>query len=124
MMIQVMIHCAILHQDPGKGAVTPQETDPDLPGSVRSLQRRHMSVVACCRVGGTEWSSACMGTFEGGRHYLHYLHHSLVSGQKAEREHSPAPTENWIKDLLIMAPPIRTRPKFPPQSVSSIRKLP
>ena len=23
------------------------------------------------------------------------------------------PTENWIKDLLSMAPPIRTRPNFP-----------
>ena len=36
-------------------------------------------LVACCRVGGTECSSTCMGCFEGGRHYLHYLHHSLTS---------------------------------------------
>ena len=54
-----------------------------------------------------------MGPFEGGLHYPHYLHHSLVSGQKAGREHSPAPTENWIKDLLIMSLTIRTRPSFP-----------
>ena len=33
-------------------------------------------------------------------------------------------TENWTKDLLSMALPIRTRPSFPPQSVSPIRKLP
>ena len=33
-------------------------------------------------------------------------------------------TENWIKDLLSMALLIRTRPSFPPQSVSPIRKLP
>ena len=33
--------------------------------------------VACCRVGGTECSSTCMGPFEGGRYYLHYLHHCL-----------------------------------------------
>ena len=32
-------------------------------------------------------------------------------------------TENWIKDLLSMVPPIRTR-LFPPQSISPIRKLP
>ena len=32
-------------------------------------------------------------------------------------------TENWIEDLLSMAPPIRTK-EFPPQSVSPIRKLP
>ena len=55
----------------------------------RSLQQRRGSVVACCRVGGTECSSTCMGSFEGGHHYLHYLHHSLVSGQTTGREHSP-----------------------------------
>ena len=38
-----------------KGAVTLQETDPDLPVSVQE------SVVACCRAGGSECSSACMG---------------------------------------------------------------
>ena len=42
------------------------------------------------RVGGTKCTSACMGPFEGGCHYLHYLHHSLASGQTTEREHSPA----------------------------------
>ena len=31
----------------------------------------------------------CTGPFEGGPHYLHYLHHSLVSGQTTGREHSP-----------------------------------
>ena len=31
-----------------------------------------------------------MGPVEGGRHYLHYLHHSLTSGQTTGREHSPA----------------------------------
>ena len=37
-------------------------------------------MVACCRVGGTERSSTCMGSFEGGRHYLHCFHHSLAPG--------------------------------------------
>ena len=32
-------------------------------------------------------------------------------------------TESWIKDLLSMAPPTRTRPTIPPQSVYLIRKL-
>ena len=27
---------------------------------------------------GNERSSICMGSFEGGHHYLHYLHHSLL----------------------------------------------
>ena len=47
----------------------------------RSLRQRRGSAVACCRVRGTEWASVCMGHFEGDRHYLHYLHHSLVSDQ-------------------------------------------
>ena len=34
-----------------KGAVTTQETDPDLSRMSRSLQQRHGLVVACCRVG-------------------------------------------------------------------------
>ena len=42
------------------------------------------------RVGGAECGGACMGPFEGGHHYLHYLHHSLASGQITGREHSPA----------------------------------
>ena len=54
-----------------------------------SLQWRHGSVVACCRVRGTECSSACTGPFEGGSLYLHYLHHSWASGQTTGREHSP-----------------------------------
>ena len=54
----------------------------------RSLWWRRGSVVSCCRVGGTECSSACMGPFEVGRHYLHYLLHSLASHQTTGREHS------------------------------------
>ena len=32
---------------------------------------------------------AGMGPFEGSHLYLHYLHHSLASGQTTGREHSP-----------------------------------
>ena len=39
--------------------MTPQETDPDLPVNIQELQQRRGSVVASCRVGGTECSSAC-----------------------------------------------------------------
>ena len=45
------------------------------------LWQRHESVVACYRVGGTEYSNVCMGPFEEGPHYLHYIHHSLASGK-------------------------------------------
>ena len=43
----------------------------------RGLQWRCGSVLACHRAGSTECSSACVGSFEGGHHYLHHLHHSL-----------------------------------------------
>ena len=56
----------------------------------RSLWWRHEWAVASCRVGSIECSSACTGPFEGGHHYLHYLHHSLAAGQITGREHSPA----------------------------------
>ena len=47
-------------------------------------------VIACLLQGrGTERSSACVGRFEGGCHYLHYLHHSLASGQITGRENNP-----------------------------------
>ena len=61
-----------------KGAVTPQETDPDLPRSVQESKAEAWVEVTCCRVGARECSSACMGSFEGHPRYLHYLHHSLA----------------------------------------------
>jgi len=73
-----------------KGAVTPEETDPDLPVSVQESLVEVEVTVACFSFGGTVCSPASMGPFEGGYHYLHYLHHSLASGQLIRREHSPA----------------------------------
>ena len=69
--------------------MTPEETDPDLPIGVQESPE----VVAWVSSGllqgwGVEYGSACMGHFEGGCHYLHYLHHSLASGQITGREHS------------------------------------
>ena len=97
-----------------KGAGTLQETDQICPWVSKCLRRRCGSTVARCRVGGTECISAYMGPFEGGHHYLHYLHHSLASGQTTGRENSPAHQQKiGIKNLLSMALPIRTRPSFP-----------
>ena len=59
-----------------------------LPVSVQEFPQRHGSTVACCRVRDTECGSACMRPFEGGHCYLHYLHHSLISGLKTGREQS------------------------------------
>ena len=97
--------------------MTPQETDPDLPGSV---QESLVEAWACPRVGGTECSTTRMGHFEGGPHYLHYLHHGLASGQITGREQSPAHQQkNWIKDLLSLALPIRQDPFSPSFSLLS-----
>ena len=73
-----------------KGAVTPQETDPDLPVSVQESLEEAWAGSGLLQVRGNECASACMGPLEGGHHYLHHLHHSLVSGQATGREHSPA----------------------------------
>ena len=51
---------------------------------------------------------------------------STIIGLRSNNREGTQPhpsTENWIKDLLSMVPPIRTR-LFPPQSISPIRKLP
>ena len=64
-----------------KGAATSQETDPDLPGSVQSLQKNMGQCWLAAGLGGTECHSACMGPFEGGPHYLHYLHLNLAPGK-------------------------------------------
>ena len=70
--------------------MTPQETDPDLPVSVQESLAEAWVDSGLLRGRGTECSNAYLAPFEGGRHYLHYLHHSLVSGQTTGREHSPA----------------------------------
>ena len=40
-----------------KGAVTPQATEAGFPVSFQDSLQRHGAAVACCRDGGTEWSS-------------------------------------------------------------------
>ena len=65
-----------------KGAVTPQETDPDLPISVQESLAEAWVSSDLLQVRATECSSACMGPLEGGHHYLHYLHHSLAPSKQ------------------------------------------
>ena len=60
---------------------------------------------------GHSW--ACMGLFVGGPHYLYHLHHSLAPVNSRVGTQLHLSTENWVKDLLSIALPIRTRPSFP-----------
>ena len=80
-----------VHQDPGKRSS----------GPTSDLSRLAHECPGVSSGGMGQWwpaaglrciesSSECMGLFEGGHHYLHYLHQSLASGQTTGREHSPA----------------------------------
>ena len=75
-------------------------------------------MVACCRAGGTECSGVCTGPFEGVA--IIFITPTIVWTQVSNREGTQLhpSTENWIKDLLSLAPPIRTRPVSPSVSLS------
>ena len=111
------------HQDWGERSSDPHKRlTQTFPWVSRSLWGRRQWVVPSAGLGALSVAVYAWDLLKEVSHYLHHLHHSLASGQTTGREHSP-PTENWIKDLLSMALPIRTRPSFPPQAVSPIRKL-
>ena len=52
-------------------------TKTDLPVSVQESLVEAWVGGGLLQLGALSCSSACMGPFEGGRHYLHYFHHSL-----------------------------------------------
>ena len=69
----------LVSQDAEKGAATPQETVPDLPVGVQESPAEAWVGGDLMQGRGTESSSTWTESFEGGHHYLHYLHHSLAS---------------------------------------------
>ena len=112
------------HQDPGERSSDPlKRLTQTCPWVSRSLSQKCGSAVACCRVRGTECGSACMRSFEGGRNYLHYLHHSLASGQITEREHSPT-LQQKIRVQIYWERPGHSEQDPVSPSVSPIRKFP
>ena len=85
-------------------------------GVSRSLQWRCGSVMACCRVAGSEFSSTMKEVT------IIFITSTIVWPQVNNREGTQLhpSTENWIIDLLSMAQPISTRPSFPlSQSIPS-----
>ena len=90
-----------------------------------SLQQRRGSTVACCEVSGTEYNSpgslgACWHKSFWRRTAIAAITPTIVWPQaklQGGEEFYPS-TENWIKDLLSMAPPIRARPDSPTVSPS------
>ena len=69
--------------------MTTEETDPDLPVSVQESPEEVQIDSGLLQTGSTKCNSICLGPFEGGCHYFHYLHHSLALNQIAGREHNP-----------------------------------
>ena len=91
--------CTRTHE---KGAVTLQDIDPDLPVSVQEYPAEAW-VSGGLLQGQGHWVQHCVhGAFWRRLHYLHYLHHSLFSGQTKGREHSPAHQQKvWLNSLNI-----------------------
>ena len=87
----------------------------------RSLQWRLGSLVACCRVGALNVEVGAWDLLK--RITIVFITSTIVGLRSNNREGTQLCPENWIKDLLNMAPSIRTRPSFA-LSHSLIKKLP
>ena len=91
----------------------PQGTDPDLPMSIQESPAEVWVSGGLCRDRDTECSSTCMHLLK--EVTVIFITSTIVWPQvnyKEETQLYPS-TENWIKDLLNMASPIRTRSNFP-----------
>ena len=93
--------------------MTPQETDTDLSVSVQKSLVEAWVGGGLLNGGGT---SAAVPAWELLKEVdLIFIISTIVWLQVKKQEGTqPCPSiENWIRDLLSMAPPIRTRPSFP-----------
>ena len=105
-------HC--VHQDPGQRSSDPTRDRPRL-----AQERPGISSGGV----GQWWPTAGLGALSVAVHPWDLLKEvtiifttsTIVWPQVNSREGTQLhqSTENWIKDLLSMAPPIRTRPSFP-----------
>ena len=77
------------------------------------IQQRYGLAVVCSRVRGTDFGSACKELLK--EVAIIFIASTIVWSQVNNWEgiHLQPSTENWIKDLLSMTPPIRTRFSFP-----------
>ena len=108
------------HQDQEKGAVTPQETEPDLPVSVQE-SLVDGSTVACQVVRGTDYNSpgrpGMLAQVLLKEFAITAISPTIIwleGYREGGRGTQPQPSAGtWIKDLLSMAPPTRARLNFP-----------
>ena len=94
-----------------KGAVTPQETNADLPMSVQESPVE-VWVSSGMLQGREHWVQQCVHETFGRRSPLSSPPPPQF-GLRSNNRDGTQPTENCIKDLLNLSPPIRTRPSFP-----------
>ena len=79
-----------MHQDPGERRSDPIRFWPRLAHECPGILGRGKGQWWPAAGLGTLSAAVCTGPFEGGCHYLHYLHHSLASGPTTGRERNPA----------------------------------
>ena len=103
--------------------MVPQKTDVDLPVSLPESPVEAWLDGGLVQGWGSACSSACTGRFEGGHHYLPYLHTRFLSGQTTGRENSPIHQQKSDYRFTEHGPGHQNKTQFPPQSVSHIRKL-
>ena len=104
----------LVHQHPGERSSDPTGDWPRLACECPGISSRGV---------GRQWPAAELGTLSAAVHAWDLLKEvviiftasTIVWPQVNSREGTQyqASIENWIKDLLSMAPPIRTRPSFP-----------
>lgn len=105
-------------QYPGKkGAVIPQETEPDCLWVFGIPQQSRGLTVACHSVTCTDSSSTVRQCLLA-QVLLYEVAISPLTGQYGEGTQSNPSAENWVKYLLNMALPTRARPVFPTTSPS------
>ena len=117
-----------VHQDPEKKNSDPTRDWPRLlcecPG-VSSGGVDRWWPAAGLRHWMQQCGSVCMGPFERGYRYLHYVHHHLVSGQTIGKEHSHPTHQLKIGLKIYWARPCPTeQDPVSPQSLFPLRKLP
>ena len=108
-----------------KGAVTPQETEPDFPVSVQESPAETW-LHSGLWWGQEHWIQQSWELWlaviipEWGHHYHLYLYHILASGQTTGRESSPTNQQRIrLKDYWAW-PCTESKTQFPPQPVSPI----
>ena len=78
------------HQDPGERSGDPTRDWPRLARECWAVSGGGMGRwQSAAGLGALNAAGHTWGLFEGGCNDLHYLHHSLASGQTTGREHSP-----------------------------------